>query len=141
MDQRVLSDAGRELSASAGRECHRLHDPEWTSSHIRAEANFPSAVSRHHYNMAVRRVSNFTANSRSGGMNLARPYGRKGGSSARSVEKAFPVCRNSPGWAGYGLVPWVVLRAGQARTIEELAGAVVVEPVLARFEATDNRVA
>jgi hypothetical protein len=58
-----------------------------------------------------------------------------------SVEEAFPVRGNSASRSGHGLVQRVVLRVCQARAIEELAGAVVVEPVLAGFESTDDWVA
>jgi hypothetical protein len=55
------------------------------------------------------------------------------------MEVALPVCRHSPGGSRRRLVERMMLWWGERRTVVELLGAVVPEPVLARFEAADQR--
>jgi hypothetical protein len=56
------------------------------------------------------------------------------------MKVALPVRRHLPGGSGRRLVERMMLRWGERRTVVELFGAVVPEPVFARFEAADNRV-
>ena len=55
-----------------------------------------------------------------------------------SVEVKLPVARHGSGRTGYGLVGRMTIWRGQSGSFEEFAGAVVVEPVLARFEALQH---
>src|SRR3954467_2399385 len=57
------------------------------------------------------------------------------------VELTLPVGRHGAGRAGYRLVGRMAVGRGQGGTFEELARAVVVEPVLAGLEARQQRVA
>ena len=50
----------------------------------------------------------------------------------------FPVSRDLPGRPGSGLTDWVVLGRGELGPFAHLVRTVVVEPVLARFETTDD---
>jgi hypothetical protein len=56
------------------------------------------------------------------------------------VEVPLPVGWDCAGRARYGLVARVTVGRGQRRPLEELTGAVVVEPVLARLKALEHRV-
>jgi hypothetical protein len=55
------------------------------------------------------------------------------------VKVALPVRRHSPGWSRRRLVERMMLWRGERRTVVVLLGPVVPEPVLARFEAADQR--
>jgi hypothetical protein len=57
------------------------------------------------------------------------------------MEVALPVRRHAPGGSRRGLVQWMMLWWGELRTVVELIGAVVPEPVLAGFEAADQGMA
>ena len=67
---------------------------------------------------------------------VRRPDG--GSASPASMKVALPVRRHSPGGSRRRLVERVMLRWGERRTVVELFGAVVPEPVFARFEAADQ---
>jgi hypothetical protein len=56
------------------------------------------------------------------------------------MEVALPVSGYSPRGAGRGLIERMMLWWGEWRTVVELFGAVVPEPVLAGFEAADQGV-
>ncbi len=56
------------------------------------------------------------------------------------MEVALPVRRHSPGRSGRRLIERMMLWWGERRTVVELFGGVVPEPVLAGFEAADQRV-
>src|SRR6058998_1292170 len=57
-----------------------------------------------------------------------------------SVQHALPALRDAAGRARHGLIIRVMPRWRQLRTVEVVAGRVVVEPVLARLEALGDRV-
>jgi hypothetical protein len=54
------------------------------------------------------------------------------------MKVALPVGRHSPGGSRRRLVERMMLWWGERRTVVELFGAVVPEPVFARFEAADQ---
>ena len=56
-----------------------------------------------------------------------------------SVEQTPPVWGNAPGWTGHRLIRRMVMRRRQRGSLPELVGPVVPEPLLARFEAADDR--
>jgi hypothetical protein len=56
------------------------------------------------------------------------------------MEVALPVRRDSPGGSGRRLIERMMLWWGERWTVVELFGGVVPEPVLAGFEAADQRV-
>jgi hypothetical protein len=58
-----------------------------------------------------------------------------------SVEVRLPVAWHCSGRPGYRLVGRMTIGCGQRRCCEEFVGAIVVEPVLARFEALQHGVA
>jgi hypothetical protein len=58
-----------------------------------------------------------------------------------SVEVALPVRRHRAGGSWHGLVERMAVGRSQNRSLGELAGAVVVKPVLARFEALNHGMA
>jgi hypothetical protein len=55
------------------------------------------------------------------------------------MEMALPIRRHPPGGSRRRLVERMMLWEGQRRAVVELLGAAVPEPVLARFEAADQR--
>ena len=56
------------------------------------------------------------------------------------MKVALPVRRHSPGGSRRRLIERMMLRWGERRTVVELLGGVVPEPVLTGFEAADQRV-
>ena len=58
-----------------------------------------------------------------------------------SVQLFLPVTRDAAGRAGRRLVERVVMRWSENRSLCDLIGPVVIEPVLARLEALDDRMA
>ena len=58
-----------------------------------------------------------------------------------SVELRLPVGWDAPGRARHRLIERMVLRIRKLRAEGELVSPVVVEPVLVRLEAADDRVA
>jgi hypothetical protein len=56
------------------------------------------------------------------------------------MEVAWPVRRDSHGGSGRRLIERMMLWWGERWTVVELFGGVVPEPVLAGFEAADQRV-
>jgi hypothetical protein len=56
------------------------------------------------------------------------------------MKVALPVRRHAPGGPRRRLVERMMLRWSEGRTVVELFGAVVPEPVFARFEAADQGV-
>jgi hypothetical protein len=67
-----------------------------------------------------------------------RPVGQR---RRASVEVRLPVAWHCSGRPGYRLVGRMTIGRGQRGCCEEFAGAVVIEPVLARFEALQYGVA
>src|SRR5580692_9965480 len=65
---------------------------------------------------------------------------RLAGAGPASVEVTLPVTRDGSSRPGHRLVGRMTIGRGQRGCVEELAGAVVVEPVLARFEALEHGV-
>jgi hypothetical protein len=57
------------------------------------------------------------------------------------VQEVFPVCGYSARGSRHGLFRRMRVRAGQGGAFEGFLRSVIVEPVLARLEAIDNRMA
>ena len=57
------------------------------------------------------------------------------------MQQLFPVGGDTSGRARRRLIFRMPTRSGQARTVEEIARAIVVEPPLTRLETRDNRMA
>src|ERR1700693_2093612 len=57
------------------------------------------------------------------------------------VQKTLPIWRDAPCRPGHGLIHRMRMRGRQRRPFENLSGAVVVAPVFAGLEASDDRVA
>jgi hypothetical protein len=57
------------------------------------------------------------------------------------VQQALPICRDGPRWSGCGLIQRMANRGGELRSCEHLSRTVVVEPMLTRLKAHDDRMA
>jgi hypothetical protein len=57
------------------------------------------------------------------------------------VQKAFPSRRNASSWPRHSLFRRMRARTAQLRTLKGFSCSVIVEPVLARLEAINDRVA
>jgi hypothetical protein len=58
-----------------------------------------------------------------------------------SMQVLLPVVRHTVGWSGHGLVERMVMRRDEFGTVDVIVRGIVVEPVFARLEAVDHRVA
>jgi hypothetical protein len=57
----------------------------------------------------------------------------------RLVQERFPVAWHPSGGSRYGLIFWMRMRRKQLHTFDHRLRRVIVEPILARLEAGDDR--